>query len=109
MKINIPEAIRRLRKLWSDFQHHIILVQLRIDDGHFGLSECAVNPRIKGLCGLSQFRGVHPIVVQADIQTSVLLVGVYVLQPGKFFHLRENSWSPGSQIGNRVGLNGVLI
>ena len=48
-KIDGVQPFRGLPILGSDFQHHVILIQLRVNDGDFRLTECIIECRIQGL------------------------------------------------------------
>ena len=42
LQVDVFQSRRALPILWSYFQHHVILVHLRIDDGDFRLAERVV-------------------------------------------------------------------
>jgi hypothetical protein len=47
VQIEVFQSLGALPILRSDFQHHVILIQLRVDHRHFRLAECAVERRIQ--------------------------------------------------------------
>ena len=109
MKVDVFQSFRALPILGSNFQHHVILIQLRVDDGHFRLAECAVQRRVQRLRGKAELCRGDAIIVHQLIQAAILLVGAHVLQAGQALHLAQQDRSPLGKILHVVGLDRVLI
>ena len=43
VKIDVFQSFRAFPILRCNFEHHVVLIQLRVDDGNFRLAECAVE------------------------------------------------------------------
>ena len=56
IEIDILEAFRALPIRRRNFKHHVILIQLRINDGNFRLPKCAVERLIDETAGVSPSR-----------------------------------------------------
>ena len=57
----------------------------------------------------AQFGGARAVIGQHFIQSTVLLIGVHVLEPGQPLHLLEQRRPPLGEILDAVGLQRVLI
>ncbi len=104
------QTFRALPVFRSDLEDDVVLIQLRIDQRDFGLTEGGVQRSIEGLSRLtltlpqSRDRSAAPL-----IESAVLLVGTYVLKAWKMHHLRKQLRSPCRKVGKIIGLDGVLI
>src|ERR1700678_375319 len=109
MKIDIIQTYWVLPVRRSDLKHHVILIQLSIDNRYLGLAKVGVQSAIESLRSQAELRRSCAIVGYIFIQAAVLLVGVDVLQTRQLLHLREQARSPRGKIGEIIRLNGVLI
>src|SRR6267143_692468 len=109
MKVNVFQALGTLRIMRSDFEDDVVLVQLSVNDGSLGLTERSIDFLIERLRGLAEPCSRDAVVVETNIEAAILLVGVDVLQGRQAFHLRQHARPPDGEIGNIVGLQGVLI
>ena len=60
-QVNVVESRRALPKLGRHFEDDVILIQLRVDDGYFRLTECIVEGGIKRLHRQPELRGSHTV------------------------------------------------
>src|SRR5579872_430584 len=105
----IADVLWRLPIFRRHFQHHVILVQLGVNNGNLGLSESRIESAVERLRRLAQTRGLSAIVRNQLPQPPILLVAVHVLQAGKLLHVLQQDRSPVHEVFDVVGLNGVLI
>ena len=108
-EVDVVEPRRVLPVLRRHFHHHVILVELGVDDRDFGLAEGAVERAVERLRRLAQPRRGHAVVGEHLLQAAVLLVGVHVLQVGKLPHVLKQDRAPVRQVVDVVGLNRVLV
>ena len=108
-KVDVVQPRGILPVLRRNFQHHVILVELRINDRDLRLAEGAVERPIERLRGLPEARRGGAIEREHLLQSAILLVAVHVLQAGKPAHVLHQDRSPVRQVGNVFGLDRVLV
>ena len=74
MQIDVFQPFRALPILRSDFQHHVVLIELRVDDGHFRLAEGAVQRRVQRLRGKAELCRGDAIIGHQLVEAAILLV-----------------------------------
>ena len=108
-QVDVFQAFRALPVARRDFQHHVVLVQLRVNDRDLRLAECAVQRGVERLRSDAEPGGGDTVVCQKLLQTVVLLVGVHVLKHGELLHTGQQNRTPLREVSHIVGLNCVLV
>jgi hypothetical protein len=109
VKIDVFQSFRAFPILRGHFEHHVILIQLGVDDGHFRLSECAIQRRVQRLRGDAEFGRCDAVIVHQLIQAAILLVRTYILQTGQVLHRTQDDRRPLGKILHIVRLERVLV
>ena len=92
------QRIGVLAELRGDFQHHMVLVELREHDGDQALAEGVVEGVVDGRSGQAEPRGRVAIDDQVFFQRVILLVGGHVAQVGQSLQLGHEPRHPSGQV-----------
>ncbi len=109
MEVDVLQPLGALPIFRSDLEDDVILIELGVDDGDFGLAEGGIEAGVERRGGLAELGGGDAVEFDVLVEAAILLVGVDVLQSRELLHPGEQPRSPGLQEGGAVGLDGVLI
>src|SRR5436853_285126 len=109
MDVYVSQPFRRLPVSWSDLHYDVILVLLTEHGRNLPLTKSVVERLIYDLRRDPHSRRRKAIIRQRCFQSSVLLVAVHIRESRKSFHLLQEHRGPVIQIGEVVGLKGVLV
>src|SRR2546422_2239188 len=107
--VDVPQPIGILLVFGKNFENDVILVQTFIDVGDLALAEGVVERVVNGLHGNAETRGGIAVHKKRSLQAMVQLVGVDVPQLRDAGHALQQDGRPVIQVGQNVGLEGVLV